>query len=242
MICANAACGNEIADNSRFCMYCGTAIIPNTKPCPWCLAQQPLDAGYCSNCGNPVAALVLTSTELSELRALFARGGCETNINRLQNRSLQALPLLPSETILAVVARGNAGVFGLFDRGNNCFGDLKVNGKLTHTGPISTVITNCAIRFIEPNVHIAYSQLRGWQTEAKSIQLKTDDAVFDFSAFLTTTTNAFFGVMQAIAAKDDYEQRRKIEQNRDKALSFHSAYIELLQTISDRWNTPQLYG
>lgn len=130
----------------------------------------------------------------------------------------------------------------MFDRGNNCFGDLKVNGKMTHAGAISTVISNCAMRFIEPNVHIAYAQLRGWKTEASSIQLRTDDAEFDFSAFLTTSTNMIFGILQAVAAQNDHEQSRKIEQNRDKAFSFHSAYVELLQTVSDRWHSPQLYG
>ena len=48
-----AACGNQIASDSRFCRHCGATAASNA--CVSCEAELSSDARFCRQCGQPVA-------------------------------------------------------------------------------------------------------------------------------------------------------------------------------------------
>lgn len=46
-------CNNEIPDNSKFCLHCGTKVeVTDEKVCPKCGNKNPLDARFCTDCGT----------------------------------------------------------------------------------------------------------------------------------------------------------------------------------------------
>lgn len=51
-------CGKEIADNSRFCPYCGEKVelLPQKKVCPSCGQEMESDMLYCNQCGTKLDA------------------------------------------------------------------------------------------------------------------------------------------------------------------------------------------
>ncbi|MBR0085626.1 MAG: zinc ribbon domain-containing protein [Lachnospiraceae bacterium] len=55
MICAK--CGEEIPDNSKFCLNCGAKVMKAPKYCPNCGTELPGKSKFCLNCGIRVAGL-----------------------------------------------------------------------------------------------------------------------------------------------------------------------------------------
>src|SRR3990170_1219193 len=49
-VCSN--CGTRNPDQARFCLSCGSSLVP---ACPLCGAELPPEARFCSECGTPVA-------------------------------------------------------------------------------------------------------------------------------------------------------------------------------------------
>ena len=68
-VCSN--CGTANADQARFCLSCGSSLVP---ACPVCGAELPAEARFCSACGTPIATHepVPTGQERRLVTILFA--------------------------------------------------------------------------------------------------------------------------------------------------------------------------
>ena len=50
---ACSSCGAENPDQARFCISCGTQLLPT---CPSCGAENPAGAKFCMECGSDLAS------------------------------------------------------------------------------------------------------------------------------------------------------------------------------------------
>ena len=66
MICSK--CGKQIADNSKFCVYCGSKIEKTGQPsvCAGCGTPLKPGAKFCTKCGRKVEELVQQTAEPAE--------------------------------------------------------------------------------------------------------------------------------------------------------------------------------
>ncbi len=69
MKCTN--CNNEIAENTKFCKFCGTPVKKEEKPlvCPFCNAQVKIGASFCTSCGKKLEAQNAVSTPKAQAAA-----------------------------------------------------------------------------------------------------------------------------------------------------------------------------
>ena len=236
-------CGGEVPNEAKFCMHCGQQIATTTHPCPWCHSNVSTEAAFCTSCGQSMAALVIPTKDVFDLRGLFRKGGCPTEVSREVARSMN---FLKGEEIIAALPKGRGGMIGVFDRGNNSFADLSINGLIKHHGPFSTIITNNHLFFVEPAMVIAFEDLRAYELEGRVIQgrpkltLGLDNREVTCLLSLTTGTGpvgSYFSLMNSMSDVFDSsdETGRAARENSSKAFAFLEAVGELFATIGAIW-------
>lgn len=130
-------CSQEIPDNSKFCLHCGTKVeLTDSIVCPKCGYKNPSDATFCTECGNSLQSLL--GKEVHGSNELDAN-----KYNFLQFRGLQIYGTIANveETLYRLGYQKRNGLFvGTYAGFEDSTIEIRISGATKHVNELLIMI------------------------------------------------------------------------------------------------------